>query len=243
MTEEIKKDNNKSDKDAAKAVVKSVYGERKKKMAPRKEGFRRERDEEEFEQRIIDIARVTRVMAGGKRMRFRACVAIGNKKGRVAVGLAKGADVTNAVTKAVNAAKKQFVEVPIINDTIPHEIIHKSGAAVVLFKPARKGRGVIAGGVVRVILELAGIKNVTSKILGTNSKLNNAKCVVEALDRLKKDKKTKAAVEAAKSEAKAEEAVKPAEKPAPAKVAERKDKKPAPVKKKAPAKEGAKKAK
>ncbi|MDP2736450.1 MAG: 30S ribosomal protein S5 [bacterium] len=141
---------------------------------------------EDFEQKMIDIARVTRVMAGGKRMRFRACVAIGNKKGRVAIGLAKGADVTGAVTKAVNKAKKDFIDIPIVNETIPHEIFQKLGAAKILFKPAKKGRGVIAGGAVRILLELSGIKNVTSKILGTGNKVNNVKCTIEALKNLKK---------------------------------------------------------
>ncbi len=145
-----------------------------------------ERMPEEFEQKMIDIARVTRVMAGGKRMRFRACVAIGNKKGRVAIGLAKGADVTMAVTKAVNKAKKNFIDIPIVNETIPHEIYQKLGAAKILFKPAKKGRGIIAGGAVRVLLELSGIKNITSKILGTGNKVNNVKCAIEALGNLKK---------------------------------------------------------
>lgn len=146
-------------------------------------------EQEEFEQRIIDIARVTRVMAGGKRMRFRACVAIGNKKGQVGIGLAKGADVAIAVAKAVNQAKKNIITVPIVNNTIPHEIKKKCGAAIVLFKPARKGRGIIAGGAVRIVLELSGIKNITSKILGTNNKVNNVKCALEALKSLKKVEK------------------------------------------------------
>lgn len=163
-------------------------GERKKNFKGRRNGPRgrgEERDEE-FEQKMLDIARVTRVMAGGKRMRFRACVAIGNKKGRVAIGLAKGADVTAAVTKAVNNAKKQFIDVPIVNETIPHEIYDKMGAARILLKPAKKGRGIIAGGVVRIILELSGVKNITGKILGTGNKVNNAKCAIEALKKLKK---------------------------------------------------------
>ena len=157
---------------------------RNMKGAARGRGGREER-RDEFEQKIIDLARVTRVMAGGKRMRFRACVAIGDKKGKVAVGLAKGADVTAAVNKAVNQAKKNFISVPLVNETIPHEIYCKFGAAKVLLKPARKGRGVIAGGAVRVILGLAGINNVTSKILGTANKMNNVKCVIEALKKLK----------------------------------------------------------
>ena len=157
---------------------------------------------EEFEQKLIDIARVTRVMAGGKRMRFRACVAIGNKKGRVAIGLAKGADVTMAVTKAVNKAKKDFIDILIVNETIPHEVYQKLGAAKILFKPAKKGRGIIAGGAVRVLLELSGIKNITSKILGTGNKVNNVKCTIEALRNLKRAEVKKVKENSAEKEVK-----------------------------------------
>ncbi len=139
----------------------------------------------EFEQKIIDLARVTRVMAGGKRMRFRACVAIGNGKGKVGLGLAKGADVTMAITKAVNQAKKQMLDVPLANDTIPHEIRQKFGASLILLKPGHKGQGIICGSVVRMIAELAGIHNISSKILGTNNNVTNAKCVMLALASLK----------------------------------------------------------
>jgi small subunit ribosomal protein S5 len=128
-------------------------------------------------------------MAGGKRMSFRACVAVGDKKGKVGVGLAKGSDVTIAVNKAVNQAKKSMIEVSTVNETIPHEIYHKKGAAKILLKPARKGKGMIAGGATRIVLELAGIVNITSKILGTNNKVNIVKCTVEALDMLKKVEK------------------------------------------------------
>lgn len=158
-------------------------------MVKEKRGKFKDVKQDDFEQKIVDIARVTRVMAGGKRMRFRACVAVGDKKGRVAIGLAKGADVTVAVNKAVNKAKKNIVKVPIVNDTIPHQIVHKHGAAEVLLKPAKRGHGVIAGGAVRIVLELAGVKNITSKILGTNNKINNVKCVVDALASLKKVEK------------------------------------------------------
>lgn len=156
---------------------------------PRKPGGNRpKRDEfvDEFEQKIIDLARVTRVMAGGKRMRFRACVAVGNKKGKIGIGLAKGADVTIAISKAVNQAKKDMVDVPMINETIPHEVNQKTGAAVLMMKPARKGRGIIAGGSTRIVMELAGVHNVVCKNLGTTNKVNNAKCVLEALRSLKK---------------------------------------------------------
>jgi len=152
---------------------------------------RRDEVADEFEQKIVDIARVTRVMAGGKRMRFRACVAIGNKKGKVAIGLAKGADVTLAVAKAVNQAKKDLVTVPTVRQTIPHAIEQKFGAARVLLKPAAAGRGIIAGGIVRTILELSGIHNISSKVLGTNNKVNNAKCVILALKNLRTPLKKK----------------------------------------------------
>ena len=141
---------------------------------------------EEFEQSIIDIARVTRVMAGGKRMRFRACVIIGNKNGKVGNAVAKGADVTIAVNKAATKARKTLISVPIINETIPHQISYKYGAARVLFKPAPKGSGIIAGGAVRQVLELAGVSNVVAKILGSKNKINNVKATLEALKRLKR---------------------------------------------------------
>ncbi len=144
--------------------------------------------ETEFEQKIIDLARVTRVMAGGKRMRFRACVAIGNGKGRVGLGLAKGADVTLAITKAVNQAKKQMIDVPLAEGTIPHEIRQKYGASLILLKPGRKGQGLICGSVVRMISELAGVHNISGKILGTNNKVTNAKCVILALSSMKTKK-------------------------------------------------------
>lgn len=169
----------------------SVFADRKKSFAGKKKGGGgfKEKKQEEFEQKIVDVARVTRVMAGGKRMRFRACVAIGDKKGRIAIGLAKGADVTMAINKAVSNAKKEMIEVSIVNETIPHQISHKKGAAQIILKPASKGRGVIAGGAIRTVLELSGIKNITSKNLGTNNKVSVAKCTIEALNLLKKIEK------------------------------------------------------
>jgi small subunit ribosomal protein S5 len=161
-------------------------GDRKKMKRGKGGGRDKFEKKDEFEQRVLDVARVTRVMAGGKRMNFRTCVAIGDKKGKIGVGLGKGADVTMAVNKAVNKAQKSMVEVPMVNETIPHEVYCKLGAAKILFKPAKKGKGVIAGGVVRVILELAGVHNASSKILGTNNKINNARCAIEAFKRLKK---------------------------------------------------------
>ncbi len=152
----------------------------------RRGGPRGPEKRDDFEQRILDIARVTRVMAGGKRMRFRACVVVGDRKGKVAVGLGKGADVTMAVNKAVNRAKKEMIDVPIVKDTIPHEVYYKYCAAKLIFKPASAGKGVKAGGIVRTILEISGLKNVTSKILGSGNKIANARCTIEALKRLKR---------------------------------------------------------
>ncbi len=136
---------------------------------------------DEFEQKVVDLARVTRVMAGGKRMKFRACMVVGDKKGRVGLGIAKGADVSMAIAKAVTKAKKHLVSVPIIEGTIPHTVRVKAGAAIVLLKPARAGSGIKAGGVMRIVLELAGVKDAAAKILGTSNKLNNAEATIVAL--------------------------------------------------------------
>jgi small subunit ribosomal protein S5 len=150
-----------------------------------KKGAKREKSE--FEQKVLDIRRVTRVVAGGKRFRFRATVILGDHKGHVGVGVDKGADTSEAIEKASRAARKNLILVPIKNNTIPHEIIGKFSSAVVLLKPAGEGKGIVAGGPVRVIVGLAGIINVTSKILGTTTnKLNNARAAIEALKKLKK---------------------------------------------------------
>jgi len=140
-----------------------------------------EREKSEFDSTILDLARVTRVTKGGKRMRFRSCVVIGDRKGRVGYGVAKGADVQQSVSKATNQAKKNLIKVPIVENTVPHEVMKKFTAAKVLIKPAPEGTGIKAGGAVRVVLEMAGIPNVTAKILGTNNKINNAKATVLAL--------------------------------------------------------------
>lgn len=139
----------------------------------------------EFEQKTVDLSRVTRVMAGGKRMRFRACVAIGDGKGRVGVGVAKGLDVSLAITKAATTARKHLMTVPIEKETLPHVVRLKLGAAYILLKPAPPGTGVIAGGAVRMILELAGVRNVVAKMLGSSNRINNAYATIAALQRLR----------------------------------------------------------
>ena len=146
--------------------------------------FRKQQDE--FKEKVLDLRRVTRVVAGGKRFRFRATVVIGDLKGRVGVGIAKGLDVQQAVAKARQAAKKVLIQVPIIERTIPHESEAKFSAARIRIKPAQPGHGLRAGGASRTVLSLAGIKDVTAKTLGrTANKLTNALATIEALKKLK----------------------------------------------------------
>ena len=145
-----------------------------------------EKPKEEFESKLLDLARVAHTRAGGKKLRFRAVMVLGNKQGLVGLGVASGADVQIAVEKATRLAKKHLIEVPIKEDTIPHEVYAKYSAAEVLLRPQRKGRGLVAGGTVRVICTLSGIKNISSKILGrTGNKLNNARATINALKKLK----------------------------------------------------------
>lgn len=145
------------------------------------------RERSEFDQRVLDIRRTARVVSGGRRFSFRATVVIGNRNGKVGVGMGKGSDVSSAVEKAVFQAKKDLIYVPFdAKKTLPHEVSAKYGAAKVILKPASEGRGLVAGGPVRLVADMAGIKNLTSKILGrTANKLNNAKATVEALKKLR----------------------------------------------------------
>jgi small subunit ribosomal protein S5 len=126
------------------------------------------------------------VVKGGKRMSFRACLVIGNNKGEIGYGVAKGADVSMAIDKALRYANKSLIKVPIVNDTIPYEVREKYKAARILLRPASRGHGIVAGGVLRIVLSLAGVKNVTGKILGSKSKINNVKAVFKALDSFNK---------------------------------------------------------
>ncbi|MDO8499935.1 MAG: 30S ribosomal protein S5 [bacterium] len=154
---------------------------------PARKKFGRGEEKKEFDQFVLDLARVTRVTQGGKHMSFRACVIIGDRKGRVGYGLAKGKDVQLGVEKAVRQAKKNIITVPIVNETIPHIVYQKFNAAYVMLKPAPKGSGIIAGGAVRAVLDLAGIPNVSSKILGkTKNKVSITKATFGALSQFKK---------------------------------------------------------
>lgn len=139
----------------------------------------------ELQTKVVEIKRVTRVVAGGKRMRFRALVVAGDRNGRVGIGLKKGVDVAEAIAKATAEAKKNLIEVPIVNQTIPHAVKIKYKAAQVLLKPAGQGVGIIAGGPVRAVVDLAGIRNISSKMLGSPNKVSNVRATYLALTRLK----------------------------------------------------------
>ncbi len=142
------------------------------------------REKREFEQKMIDLARVTRVVKGGRRFSFRAAVVIGNRKGKVGFGVAKGADVSTAIGKAVVEAKKSLITVKRTNTTIAFDLEEKYGAARVMLKPAREGRGIVAGGAMRTVIELAGIKDVVAKSRGASNKINVAKATLRALAKL-----------------------------------------------------------
>jgi small subunit ribosomal protein S5 len=146
-------------------------------------------EEKQFDERTLHIDRVARVVKGGRRFRFRALVVVGDKKGKVGIGTAKGADVTAAVAKATDVAKKNFIPVATYKGTIPHETQAKVGGAVILIKPASAGTGLIAGGVVRTVLEVAGISNVLSKSLGSTNKVNSAAATIKALSLLESSDK------------------------------------------------------
>ncbi|MBI4713925.1 30S ribosomal protein S5 [Candidatus Uhrbacteria bacterium] len=143
----------------------------------------------EYEQKILDLARVTRVTAGGKRMSFRAALVIGDKKGKVGFGIAKGSDVQIAVEKAYRQAKKNVITVPMQNETIPHAVWVKEGSAIVLLKPAPKGTGLKSGGAVRMVLEYAGVPNVVSRILNSSNKINIARATFSAIQQFGKQEK------------------------------------------------------
>jgi small subunit ribosomal protein S5 len=147
--------------------------------------YTRTEEEKVFDEVVINIDRVARVVKGGRRFRFKALVVVGDGKARVGVGVSKGADVQAAVAKATAVAKKNMVTIPIYNGTIPHEVYDKLGGAKVLLKPAAPGTGIIAGGTVRAILNVTGINNVLSKSLGSSNKVNTAYATINALLQLK----------------------------------------------------------
>lgn len=150
---------------------------------------KREPVKKEYEEMVISINRVTKVTKGGRQFRFNATVVVGNRKGKVGLGTGKAGEIQDAVKKATEAATKNIMEIPLIEKrTIPHEAIGISGAAKVMVKPANAGKGIIAGGPVRAVLEMAGIEDVISKSLGSNTKINMARATIDALNQQKRIK-------------------------------------------------------
>jgi small subunit ribosomal protein S5 len=146
---------------------------------------RREREQKLYEERVVNINRVTKVVKGGRRFRFSALVVIGDKKGKVGFGTGKAQEVPDAIKKAIEDAKRNLVKVPMYNTTIPHQVTGKFGAGEVLLKPAVSGTGVIAGGPVRAVVELAGIEDILSKSLGSQTPINIIRATFNAIDTLR----------------------------------------------------------
>ncbi len=149
--------------------------------------------EKEFSESVVQINRISKKTRGGNQMRFAALVVVGDRKGKVGVGLAKAKDVRGAIQKAVAAGKRKMVEIKLRGTTIPYEIGYKYGAAKIFLKPAPEGSGIIAGGAIRVVLEAAGVRNASAKIIGTKNKITNVYAAINALEKisLMSDRKSK----------------------------------------------------
>lgn len=170
-----------ADQPTAKTTPRAEQDARRPRGGRRDDRRNQVQEPKEFEEVVINIDRVARVVKGGRRFRFRALVVVGNRKDKVGIGVEKGADVQTAIAKATNVAKKHMVTIAVENDTIPHDNEVRHAGAQVLLKPAAPGTGIIAGGVVRQVIGVTGIKNLLSKSLGSTNKVNIAYATVEAL--------------------------------------------------------------
>jgi small subunit ribosomal protein S5 len=160
-------------------------------MANKKKNTKSKEQDSQWEERVVQVRRVTKVVKGGKKLSFRAILVVGDEKGQVGVGIGKASDVIGAVKKAVTDAKKNLITIPLTRfDSIPHPTNGLSGAASVIMRPSAQGSGVIAGGSVRTVLELAGIKNILAKQLGSSNPLNNARAALDALSNLRTFQRT-----------------------------------------------------
>lgn len=179
-----------SDKEDKLTGTEDAEGSRKGRRTASRESNRkmmedRPKEQSEWEEKIIQVRRVTKVVKGGKKLSFRAVVAVGNGKGQVGVGVGKSAEVIGAIQKGVVDAKKSLVSVPMVGTTIPHPVTGCQGSSRILMKPAAKGTGIIAGGAVRSVLELSGIGDILSKCLGSRSPLNVARGTIDGLKQLR----------------------------------------------------------
>lgn len=155
-------------------------------MINKKKNSKNKEQDNKWEERVVQVRRVTKVVKGGKKLSFRAILVVGDERGQVGVGIGKASDVIGAVKKAVTDAKKNLISIPLTKfNSIPHPVHGISGAAKVIMRPSAQGSGVIAGGSVRTVLELAGVKNILAKQLGSSNPLNNARAALDALANLK----------------------------------------------------------
>lgn len=162
--------------------------DRERNNRSRNTGAHTEQPEKQFDERVVAVDRVARVVKGGRRFRFRSLVLVGDHKGKVGVGIAKGADVTSATAKATEVAKKNMITVHLYKGTIPHEVEAKVAGAKLMIKPAAPGTGLIAGSTVRAVLEVAGVSNIISKSFGSSNKINACYATIEALKSLQPKK-------------------------------------------------------
>jgi small subunit ribosomal protein S5 len=182
---------NKEDKlstpdDAGSEAGRGGEGQRRGRRGQRGDGRRKDEDrsqrvESEWEEKIIQVRRVTKVVKGGKKLSFRAVVAVGNGKGQVGIGVGKAAEVIGAIQKGVVDAKKSLINVNLVGTTLPHQVVGKQGSSRIMLKPAAKGTGIIAGGAARAILELSGVGDVLAKSLGSRAPLNVARATIDGL--------------------------------------------------------------